>query len=228
MYFLLIETSTERGVIAYGNQKEIIFSKELPFGSNQSKYLLPYLSEALKMCGDLSLLNGIGVGVGPGSYTGIRLGVSVAQGLAYSWKVPLIGVSSLEGFIPSHPLPKYAAVLDARIGGVYFQITEADRNGSLHKTAPQVTPLEDMGTVLKEIPHLITPHAKSLQLKFNERYPDNEWTWEELSPSVQRLLQCTEQAYGRGEVKISPEHLDLLYLRKTEAERERERLKNGG
>lgn len=223
MHFLLIDTSTERGVIAYGNQNEIIFSKELPFGPSQSKYLLPYLSEALQAYGDLSLLKGIGVGMGPGSYTGIRLGVSVAQGLAYSWKVPLIGVSSLEGFVPSQPLHKYAAVLDARIGGVYYQTTEIDREGIYHQSSPQVAPLEDMREALKDISHLVTPHAKSLQFKCNESYPDNDWIWEERAPSVPMLLQRIERAYVEGRVKTPPEHLDILYLRKTEAEREKER-----
>lgn len=223
MHFLLIETSTERGVIAYGNQHEIIFSKELPFGPSQSKFLLPYLSEALQACGDFSLLKGIGVGMGPGSYTGMRLGVSVAQGLAYSWKVPLIGVSSLEGFVPSQPLRKYTAILDARIGGVYFQTTEVDQEGVLHKSFPAVTPLEYVGKILKEFPYLITPNGKSLQLKLNGIYPDNDWYWEERSPSVPILLQCIEVAYLQGKMKRPPEHLDLLYLRKTEAEREKER-----
>lgn len=227
MHFLFIDTSTERGVIAYGNHSEIIFSKELPFGPSQSKYLLPYLSEALQVCGDLSSLKGVGVGIGPGSYTGIRLGVSVAQGVAYSWKIPLIGISSLEGFVPSQPLHKYAAVLDARIGGIYYQTTEIDQEGMLHSSSPQVAPLEEMGRILKDIIHLTTPNAKSLQLKFNEFYPDHGWTWEERSPSVSILLQSVERAYLQGKVKIPPENLDLLYLRKTEAERERERKGSG-
>jgi tRNA threonylcarbamoyladenosine biosynthesis protein TsaB len=218
--FLLIETCTERGVIAYGNQQETLFAKELPFGLTQSKFLMPYLQEALQSFGYPPPLDAIGVGIGPGSYTGIRIGVAVAQTLAYSWKVPLIGISSLEGFIPSVPVIHYAALLDARIGGVYFQKGRIDQAG-IRKDPPQVKPIEEIGKELEEVTHLVTPFAHSLQTKLGEAYPNKSWTWEEHSPSVSSLFQRVEQSYLEGKSVIPPQHLDLLYLRQTEAEREK-------
>jgi tRNA threonylcarbamoyl adenosine modification protein YeaZ len=223
MRFLLIETCTERGVIAYGNQKEIVFARELPFGPSQSKYLMPYLTETLQSFGFPPPLDAIGVGIGPGSYTGIRLGVSVAQALAYSWKIPLVGVSSLEGFLPSGSFHQYAAILDARIGGAYFQKGMRDSEGILHKSAPQVASLEEIGALLEDVTHLVTPFAKSLQAKLKQCYPESNWIWEESAPSVQALLQSVEQAYMEGKAISPPEQLNLLYLRQTEAERERAR-----
>ncbi len=221
MRFLLIETCTERGVIAYGNQTHLIVARELPFGPSQSKFLMPYLDEVLRPLGYPPPLDAIGVGIGPGSYTGIRLGVAVAQTLAYSWKVPLVGVSSLEGFIPSTPSVHYAAVLDARIGGVYFQTGECNGKGSLHTSPPQVLPLEEIGQRLEEVTHLVTPFAKSLQTKFKQHYPECQWIWEERAPSIQALLQRVEQNFAQGQIVHSPRHLNLLYLRQTEAEREK-------
>lgn len=221
MRFLLIDTCTERGVIAFGNHKDILFATELPFGSSQSKFLMPYLVESLKPFGDPPLLDAVAVGMGPGSYTGIRLGVAVAQALAYSWKVPVIGVSSLEGFIPSISLTHYAAVFDARIGGVYFQ-TGSIVQGAVHRSHPQVAPIKEIGEILKEIPHLVTPFAKSLQTKLKQQYPSSNWVWEERYPSSQALLQSAEERHIQEKWVIPPRHLELLYLRQTEAEREKE------
>lgn len=219
--FLLIDTSTERGAIAYGNQDEQLFFKELPFGPLQSKFLLPYLIETLEPFSLPRHLEAIGVGVGPGSYTGIRLGVSVAQALAYSWKVPLIGVSSLEGFVPKNETGDYAAILDARIGGAYFQTGKKSHAGELLLSPPQVAPLEEIEKILEEITLLVTPFASSLRAKLDRLYPNNRWKWEERAPSPSALLRSIEKKFSDEKGVYPPHHLQLLYLRETEAEREK-------
>lgn len=220
--FLFIDTSTERGVIAFRENNKILFERELPFGPIQSKFLLPYLTESLSFLPSPLPLDAIGVGIGPGSYTGIRLGVSVAQALAYCWKVPVVGISSLEGFVPaSLSEGRYAAVLDARIGGIYFQIGEIDGKGEVVKGAPQVCPIEEVGEVFEGVTHLVTPSSRALKIKLQESYPSIAWVWEERPPSISAALDSVEDAYLQGKGKCPPEKLDLLYLRQTEAEREK-------
>ncbi len=214
MNFLFIDTSTDRGIIGYGNQCAVQFFKELPFGTTQSRFLIPYLSEQLR---NFSGIEAIGVGVGPGSYTGIRLGVSVAQALAYAWKLPLVGISSLEGFIPSEQKGEYAAILDARIGGVYLQIGNYG-DDTAAKTIPRAVPLAEAIYDLENIPLLVTPQAKSLKDKFKEHFPNHQWKWEERSPSIEECLTIVEKNYKEGKKVFPPEKLSLLYLRKTEAE----------
>lgn len=221
MCILLIDTCTERGILAYGSSTEILFVKELPFGPIQSKFLMPYLNEALQSWGCPPDLDVIGVSIGPGSYTGIRLGVAVAQALSYSWKVPLVGVSSLEGFVPSISDVHYAAVLDARIGGIYFQKGWSNVDGILYQTDPQVSPIEEIEHHLKEVTYLVTPFAKPLRLKLKQYETDQQWVWEERAPSAQALLRQIEQSYRLGKTVFPPCHLELLYLRQTEAEREK-------
>jgi tRNA threonylcarbamoyladenosine biosynthesis protein TsaB len=221
MRFLLIDTCTERGVIAYGNQHNLLFEKNLTFGLNQSKFLLPDLVEALKPFGHPPSLDAIGVGIGPGSYTGIRIGVAVAQTLAYSWNIPLVGVCSLEGFVPSKSSIHYAALIDARIGGVYFQEGWSGQEGIHDHKNPQVLTLQEIGSHLEGIKHLVTPYSKSLQGKIKEHCPECEFAWEERAPSVQTLLYRIEQNFMIGNFVKPPAHLDLLYLRQTEAEREK-------
>lgn len=223
MRLLLIDTSTERGVIAYLDRQKTIFVRELPVGLNQSSFLVPYLAEELKALGSFPpALEAIGVGIGPGSYTGIRVGVAVAQALAYSWKVPLVGVSSLVGFIPSVSPSLFAAVFDARVGGIYFLKGEVKGGEIIYKGKPEVCALPEVGERLQGVTHLVCPIAEPLQAKFNRSYPANQWIWEERAPSVGALAREVERLYQEGERVIPPQQLNLLYLRQTEAEREKE------
>ena len=86
---LLIETSTERGLIAIGSKNQILFEKALPFGFNNSTHLIPTIDEALsKLQIKISDLQGIAVGIGPGSYTGIRIGAAAAKTLSFACRLP--------------------------------------------------------------------------------------------------------------------------------------------
>ncbi len=145
----------------------------------------------------------------------------MAQGLAYSWRVPLIGISSLDGFFSSVSCLNYAAILDARIGGVYLQKGRIEK-GVIDKGDPQIVSLEDAGRVLEETTHLVTPYAKSLEVKLKQVHPHNQWIWEETPPIAQLLLKSVEQHYIQGDIINPPDHLKLLYLRQTEAERDKE------
>jgi tRNA threonylcarbamoyladenosine biosynthesis protein TsaB len=226
MRLLIIETSTERGIIAYVDHQTLLFEKELPFGLNQSKFLMPHLLDSLRPFGCPPFgLEAIGVGIGPGSYTGIRLGVSVAQALAYSWKIPLVGVSSLYGFIPLEGEGAFASLVDARIGGTYVWKGWKDSTGIREESVPQVCPLEEIGGLLNTVSYLVTPFAKTLQAKLERLYPDYQaqWQWQERAPSVKYLAQQVEHAYAQGRAVMPPQALELMYLRQTEAEREKMR-----
>lgn len=71
-------------------------------------------------------VRGVGVGVGPGSYTGVRIGVATALGLARAWQVPVGGASSLLALLDTGLAPgqRGVAVLDARRGNVYALAAE--------------------------------------------------------------------------------------------------------
>jgi tRNA threonylcarbamoyl adenosine modification protein YeaZ len=87
----------------------------------QAERLMPLLEELLTEAGatwrDLAR---IGVGIGPGNFTGVRIGVSTARGLALSLKIPAIGVSSLEAVAHASQGPVLAAIAAPRAGG-YFE-----------------------------------------------------------------------------------------------------------
>ncbi|KAJ55051.1 hypothetical protein ACMU_14945 [Actibacterium mucosum KCTC 23349] len=87
----------------------------------QVERLMPMIAETLTEGGaEFRDLDAIGVGVGPGNFTGIRLSVSAARGLAMSLSIPAVGVSILEALALHTPGPVLSCI-DARRGRVYAQ-----------------------------------------------------------------------------------------------------------
>jgi tRNA threonylcarbamoyl adenosine modification protein YeaZ len=184
---------------------------------------MPKLAEFLQTSNlNTKDLTFIGVGIGPGSYTGIRVGVSVAQSLSYSWKIPIVGVSSLDGFIPSQKDVIFAAMIDARIGGAYTRKGILTSEGVNYLSEPAIYPLSDIGFFLQDVKILVTPSSQSLKLKLDQQYSHQAWEWEEKAPSCDALATRVKMAYQQGLWK-NKGHLDLLYLRETEAEREKKK-----
>jgi tRNA threonylcarbamoyladenosine biosynthesis protein TsaB len=91
-------------------------------------------------------LERIGVTVGPGSFTGLRVGVAFAKGLAQALAIPLVGVGTLEAMAAGEPGLAFA-VLDARRDQLYLQAFEAGRA----LMAPDVLPVETAAARLVEI-----------------------------------------------------------------------------
>ena len=95
---LHIETATDVCSVALSRGAELIGLKEEAGGNNHAKNLLPFVEEALKQGGcAIGDLDGVAVSIGPGSYTGLRIGVSTAKGIAYTAGIPVMAVSTLEG-----------------------------------------------------------------------------------------------------------------------------------
>ncbi|EGN74412.1 universal bacterial protein YeaZ [Idiomarina sp. A28L] len=121
---LAIDSATEYCSVAYTDgQQLIIRGQEAP--RKHADLLLPYVQEVLAEAQvTLADLDAIVVGRGPGSFTGVRIAAGIAQGLAFSQNIPLIGVSSLEAMAQQafrlHGATAVAAAIDARMGEVYF------------------------------------------------------------------------------------------------------------
>lgn len=95
---LYIETATDVCSVAISRGDEVIGLKEEAGGNNHARNLLPFVEEALKQCGcTVKDLDGVAVSIGPGSYTGLRIGVSTAKGIAYTAGIPVMAIGTLEG-----------------------------------------------------------------------------------------------------------------------------------
>lgn len=94
---LAFDTSAAHCAAALVRGDEIFASKALQMSRGQAEHLMPLLEEVLASAGvSWSDLDAIGVGIGPGNFTGIRISVSAARGLALGMKIPSIGVSSFD------------------------------------------------------------------------------------------------------------------------------------
>jgi tRNA threonylcarbamoyladenosine biosynthesis protein TsaB len=217
MLGLVLEVSTERGMIAVFDHEEKIFEEQLPFGLQSSHYALPILQKKIQdgvfKLADLSY---IAVGVGPGSYTGIRVGAAIAKTLAFVLKIPLVGVCTLDAFAPNAE-GVFAALIDAKIGGAYLQIGRLNNGHIERMSEPKVYPLTEASELLKNIPTIATPNAAHILPKLK-----GHWNWEEMYPSGERLMQAARKKMAEGAFSMDCK-LDLLYMRKTQAEIERDR-----
>lgn len=171
MCLLILESSTERGIVAISRKEQVLFSKELPFSAQNSRWLFPAIEEAFEEIPKAEL-QGIAVGIGPGSFTGIRVAVAAAKGLAFALGIPLIPLISLSGFI-SEQSGVFASLIDARIGGVYLLLQERKEDKIRELGLPELCALENLEKRLLGCRNIVTPRfAPFGDLKWTETYPD--------------------------------------------------------
>lgn len=121
---LALDTSTENCSAALYIDG-VITVRELESPREHTKRILPMVDSLLKEAGlKLTELDGLAFGRGPGSFTGVRIGTGIAQGLAFGAELPMLPISSLAAMAQgAHRVNKAKHILpaiDARMGEVYF------------------------------------------------------------------------------------------------------------
>ncbi|MFI3303668.1 MAG: tRNA (adenosine(37)-N6)-threonylcarbamoyltransferase complex dimerization subunit type 1 TsaB [Rikenellaceae bacterium] len=133
---LSIESSTSICSVAIAKDGEVIALCESAQGRDHARLVASFTDELFKECGIApSQLAAVAVSKGPGSYTGLRIGVSFAKGLCYGLNIPLIGVSTLEALVEMarkrleqcgvDENTKLCPMIDARRMEVYTQLFDA-------------------------------------------------------------------------------------------------------
>ncbi len=126
---LMIETSTECCSVALSEGARILARRIDETPRMQSSLLAPYIVEVLQEAGlTASDLDAVAVSEGPGSYTGLRVGVSTAKGICFGAGIPLIGVDTLQILACQAEMPtdRIIAFLDARRMEVYAATFDAE------------------------------------------------------------------------------------------------------
>jgi tRNA threonylcarbamoyladenosine biosynthesis protein TsaB len=133
MNLLAIETATEACSVALVHGETVIARTELA-PRRQAERVLPMADELLAEAGiGKHALDAIAVGRGPGAFTGVRLAVSLAQGMAMALGLPVVTISSLAALALEAPEDDAAilAVIDARMGEIYAASYRRDASGGL-------------------------------------------------------------------------------------------------
>jgi tRNA threonylcarbamoyladenosine biosynthesis protein TsaB len=221
MISLLLDTATNFGVIALCKEGKVLCKKEFTQALTNSQLLLPSVAslfqEAKLEAKDLSY---IACGKGPGSYTGIRVSVAFAKGVSFALGIPLVGVSSLRGFIPTEGLKgtlefrgTFLAAIDAKIGGVYVaEGYVTDQGVCFSGEDVLVTPAE-FEEMQRKADVIITPQKSPLE----KRFAGISQKIEERAPSLSQLATLAHEAY-RAHNFSEDGSLEIAYLRKTQAE----------
>jgi tRNA threonylcarbamoyladenosine biosynthesis protein TsaB len=118
-----IETSTPQSAVALGTEQGIIAGTVLSMGRPGDEMVLPAVSHLLEWSEvPLSSVGGIAVGLGPGLFTGMRIGVATAKTLAQVLSVPLVGLASLDvvAFSVRYCRRAICPVIDAKRGEVFY------------------------------------------------------------------------------------------------------------
>jgi tRNA threonylcarbamoyladenosine biosynthesis protein TsaB len=157
---ICIETATNLCSVALCNSEGVVSLKESNDIKSHASMLTLFIGDIFKETGiSASELEAVAVSKGPGSYTGLRIGVSVAKGIAYAASIPIIGIETTlsmytgmsermnkDGEIESHTL--FCPMLDARRMEVYYAIYDFRGNRIKDISAEIIT--EDSFTSLPE------------------------------------------------------------------------------
>jgi tRNA threonylcarbamoyladenosine biosynthesis protein TsaB len=140
MKILALDTSTEFLSLALW-QDGAVAVREMLAGQKHSELVLPLIRELLDETGlQMAELDGIAFGMGPGSFTGLRIGCGVAQGLAFGAGLPVVGVCTLEALAQQAGAARVIACLDARMNEVYHAAYEREGTGWREVVAPGLYP----------------------------------------------------------------------------------------
>jgi tRNA threonylcarbamoyladenosine biosynthesis protein TsaB len=133
MNILAFDTSTDVCTVALQANGKIYSRTELT-PRKHTECVLPWCDELLLQAGiTKSQLNAIAVGIGPGAFTGVRLAVSLAQGMALALNIPVVPVSSLASIAKAQRNNEpIAVIMDARMGECYVGFYQMQHLSLIH------------------------------------------------------------------------------------------------
>lgn len=154
MQLLALDTSLAACSVALWRDGTVAAAESMPMAKGQAEALVPLIQ---RICDDagtaLSDVDVIGVTRGPGTFTGIRIGLATARGLALANGCPVIGVSTLVAIAATAALPaepgNILVVQDARRGDVYVEVIDGTSGTG---GGPMVLPLDDLADAFSARP----------------------------------------------------------------------------
>ena len=198
---LCLETATTNCSVAIGvnGQVQSLVEENTPNYSH-AEQLHVFIEEALKKAAlPLDALDAVAVSKGPGSYTGLRIGVSAAKGLCFSLDLPLIAIPTLQSMAMQVKLESNEVViplLDARRMEVYSEVYDASGTSIRETKAEVITESSFTDYTSCKRVHLIGPGASKCQEVLT--YPVFSYNTTAI-PSAQELASLAERKFKQQE-----------------------------
>lgn len=235
MKILAFDSTATAASVAVCEDGKVLTEFFVNAGLTHSRTLVPMVDAALKNTDlDLKSIDALAVSNGPGSFTGVRIGVSVVKGIAFADNLPCIEVSTLEAMAYNLTLCDclVCSVMDARCAQVYNGLFEI-KYGEVHRITPdRALAIADLKTELTEkyIGKRIILVGDGAELCFKELM-DTKLSVE-LAPFAlrsQRACSVAAAAFdklSKGEKAKSASEILPAYLRLSQAERELKKKEN--
>lgn len=221
---MAIDASTEACSVALTVNNKTISEFELAPQSH-SLLLLPMIDRLLKKADiKLAQLDGLIFGQGPGSFTGVRIGVGVAQGLAFAANLKVVGVSTLQVMAQQayslHQQVNVIATIDARMSEIYAGYYQLNEEGIME------TVLNDTVLAPGKLAEYLSAHLSENQQVYGvgsgwdayknelESLKINAGTPEILFPNAEELLEIGQYYFSKGQA-VSAENAQPVYVRDT-------------
>ena len=223
MLILAVDTNTPAGSVAILRDRRLLAEINLDSPQTHSERLLPAVDLLLKSLGiGLPQLDGFALAVGPGSFTGIRIGMSTVKSLAFSADRPIAAVSNLEALaykIKQSQARLLCPLIDAKKNEVYSALFEA-RAGDLQEIIPQGLYTPD--SLFSRVPaHRIVTFIGSGVPVYRDRLSDY---FKDKARLSRRSLYVGYEVGLLGYERLKAGHgldsfqLEPLYFRKSQAE----------
>ncbi|MBR6676823.1 MAG: tRNA (adenosine(37)-N6)-threonylcarbamoyltransferase complex dimerization subunit type 1 TsaB [Clostridia bacterium] len=225
MLILAIDSTATVASVALCKNGSTLAQYTVNAGNTHSVTLLPMIEHMLKMAGaELSDIDLFAASVGPGSFTGVRIGTSTIKGLAHGRDIPCVGVSTLEAL--AYNLRGCGTVIcpamNARRGQVYTAIFEDTTEGIKRLSEDKAISVTELASRLSDFEGEVrfTGDGYSLVSHMTEYETPELYRLQ----SAVSVAAVAEKLYNEADDKSSftPASLNPTYLRKPQAERERE------
>jgi tRNA threonylcarbamoyladenosine biosynthesis protein TsaB len=225
---LAVDTSTEACSVALqiGNETIAQYADE---PRSHSRLLMPMVQQVLAEAQiKVNQLDAIGVSIGPGSFTGLRIGFAAVQGMAYGAEIPVTPVSTLELIAATYRRQQniqagdVITLLDARMSEFNLGRYRLDKNNQIVALeADQLVSTEQALELIKaNQPSAIIGDAGNLF----ESATQHAELFTPIYPNAIDILPMAKQQLDQGSA-VNIESVDLVYLRGTEAWQKRKRLR---
>lgn len=214
---LSMDSSAVTASVALTDGDEIIKSEFVNSGLTHSETLLPMITRVMDghKYGEL---DGIAITAGPGSFTGVRIGVATVKGLAFNEDIPCFSVSTLEAiaynFVDENAV--VCAVMDARRMQFYNAVFKVENGSVEHLCDDRAISIEDLRNDLKQYDKVIIA-GDGAKLCFQNIELEN-CTLADDDRIYQNAVGVAKAA--KNKKPISPKALMPVYLRQSQAERE--------